>query len=169
MKHLPGDGDGDGPLGLAHGTMLIAKLHTIAAEVSALLAALSDARPGTSQERRRVAQEAKGSTAELAGICHDLEAWIVEPRQAVENATSGTHVPAQALADVSRAQVALNQARADLHQAVEAVRADGVSWRRVGEALDITAQTAHKRFDPRARQRHADSMRQRNQRLAAGS
>ncbi len=169
VTQLSGDGDGNEPLGRDHGTILVARLHTVAEEISDLLTALGSARPGTSQERRRVAQEAKGSTAELAGICHDLEEWIAERPSGPAGANSAAepHVPARALADVTSGQVTLDQARAELRQAVKAVRAGGASWRSVGEALGITGQAAHKRFDPRARQRHADSMRERNQRLAA--
>ncbi len=43
----------------------------------------------------------------------------------------------------------------------EDARAAGASWRRIGEALGIAAQSAHKRFDPRARRRHAEYMRAR--------
>ncbi len=168
VKPLSVDGDGDRQSGPDHGTALMAKLRTAVADVSAAFTLLSSARPGTSQERRRITREARGATAGLAGVCKDFERWIAEqPSSSTGEVTAGgSNGTRPTLASLSSAEEALHQARADLLLTVEAVRADGASWRRVGEALGITGQAAHKRFDPRARQRHADSMRQRNRRLA---
>ncbi len=172
---------GDGPTAPSHGAVLMARLHAVALEVSDLLPRLGHVRPGppiTSQDRRRVAVRADLSTAALDRVCQDLDAWITqrandEDRVATavvvaagQNASAGTEAPVATLADVSSAQETLDQARADLHQAVKSARARGASWRRIGEALGIAGQTAHKRFDPRARQRHADYMRTRYQRLS---
>lgn len=115
-----------------------------------------------------MAHEAGECADRLTAVCHDFETWIVgrQPRANAENTPDQSGALFNTLSHVSSAQAALDQARAHLQDSVEAVRADGASWRSVGEALGITGQTAHKRFDPKARERHAASMRERTQRLA---
>ncbi len=108
--------------------------------------------PLTSQDRRRIAAEAESSTRELREACDGLAAPSPE--------TDGA-----GLDDLRRAADAVDGARARLQSAVELARADGASWRQVGETLGISGQSAHKRFDPAARRRHADYMRERGQRL----
>jgi hypothetical protein len=179
MAELGESGRGDGPPAPGHGATLMARLHTVASEISGLLTRLGNVRPGppvTSMDRRRLADQAERSTATLARVCQDLDAWVAqraddENRVAAAVVDSGqnsrveTEAPGVTLAGVSSAQETLDQARADLHQAVECARARGASWRQIGEALGIAGQTAHKRFDPRARRRHADYMRTRYQRM----
>jgi len=154
---------------MSNGETLIRSLQEVAAEVSAVLSRLDDprrSRPSTSQERRRLADQAERATATLDAICRDLGAWIAEQpngRRQPERAET----PEAARADVTRAQDALDRARTELHRCVETARSQGATWRQIGEALNITAQTAHKRFDPGARRRHAASMRKRNQRRGA--
>ena len=165
------------------GAALMDRLHSAAAEVTSLLLRLSSVRPGppiTSQDRRRIAEQTDLSTESLAAVCDELDVWIdlsqmAECAQSAEDVTSDTtretisasiaDAGTEALDDVSTAQAVLDKASAQLHEAVEVARLRGASWRKIGAALGITGQTAHKRFDPRARQRHADYMRERYQRL----
>jgi hypothetical protein len=171
---------GDGPTAPSHGAVLMARLHAVALEVSDLLTRLGNVRPGppiTSQDRRRIADEADLSNATLVRVCRDLDAWTAQRARdeapttiagvvdAGQNASAGTEVSVATLAGVSNAQETLDQARADLNHAVDDARAGGASWRKIGEALGIAGQTAHKRFDPNARRRHADYMREWYQRL----
>ena len=154
---------------LANGESLLGALEEVAAEVSVLLSRLDDprrSRPSTSQERRRLAEQTEGVTATLDSICRELGASIAPasngppPQESAES-------PETALAAVTRAQNSLDRARTELHGCVETARRHGATWREIGEALEITAQTAHKRFDPAARQRHAAYMRTRNRRRRA--
>lgn len=152
---------------IANGETLIGSLREVAADVSALLSRLDDprrSRPSTSQERRRLADQADRVTVTLDAISRDLGAWIAEQPNGQGRPVPAAETPEAARADVTRAQDALDRARAELQRSVDTARDQGVTWRQIGEALDITAQTAHKRFDPAARQRHADYMRERNQR-----
>jgi hypothetical protein len=159
--------------GLASGEMLIRALREVVADVATLLSRHDDtrrSRPSTSLERRRVAEEAERARLTLDAVCQDLGAWIAEqphghPRPDVAETpetpeTAGT--PEAACAEVTRAQDVLERARIDLQACVETARGLGATWRQVGDALDITPQTAHKRFDPEARRRHAAYMRNRN-------
>lgn len=178
---LRAPGGGRETTGPGYGAALMARLNTAAAEVSGLLTRLGNVRPGppiTSMDRRRLADQAERSTAALDDVCQDLDAWIAERDDEVRvDVPAGVEAGKQekpeaetataTLSDVSSAQEALDQARVHLHGAVDGARADGASWRQIGEALGIAAQTAHKRFDPRARQRHADYMRTRYQRLSS--
>ena len=166
------------------GDTLMRSLRDVAAEVGELLSGLDDhrRRPATSQERRRSAERAERATASLDAVCRDLGAWMSGQRSgqqqpdrvemsesaAVDAAGSGSvEVPAEGWVGVSRAQEALDTARADLQRSVESARSDGATWRQIGEALGITAQTAHKRFDPGARRRHAEYMREQSRRRRA--
>lgn len=165
------------------GAVLMAQLRTAAGEVSALLTRLGHVRTGppiTSMDRRRLADQADLSTASLDRVCADLDAWVASLDQTVANepipvtvdpAPSQKDVPAAPAtdpADLSGAQQAVDQARAELNEAVEGAREGGASWREIGAALGIAGQTAHKRFDPGARQRHAEYMRTRYRRLSSG-
>jgi hypothetical protein len=155
------------------GAVLKDRLHAAAAEVTTLLQRLSSVRPGppiTSQDRRRFAEQAESSTESLTAVCDEVGIWIDLSQQpervlsttdvAAPNADAGTDV----LDGVAAAQAELDEAGAQLHEAVEAARLRGDSWRTIGVSLGVTGQTAHKRFDPKARQRHADYMRARYQR-----
>lgn len=151
---------------MSNGETLIRGLQEVSAEVSALLSRLDDprrSRPSNSQERRRLADQAERATTALDVICHDLGAWIGE-QPIGQHQPERAETPEAACADVARAREVLDRDRTELQRCVEAARSHGATWRQIGEALDITAQTAHKRFDPRARRRHADYMRKRNQR-----
>ncbi|MGI9577485.1 MAG: hypothetical protein ACR2OH_04760 [Microthrixaceae bacterium] len=163
---------------LSQGATLMARLRTVSSEISGLLARVGNVGAGppmTSMDRRRLADQAELSTASLAHVCAELDEWIAQgatgeyfqaaaaPVESAPGAEAET--PRGTLADVSSAQETLDQARAHLHLAVESARAGGASWRQIGEALGIAGQTAHKRFDPRARRRHAAYMRERYQLL----
>ena len=147
------------------GGALMDRLHSATAEVTTLLLRLSSVRPGppiTSQDRRRIAEQAESSTKSLDAVCDELDEWI-GLLQTAERAPS-TEAGTEALDGVAAAQAELDKASAQLHDAVELARLRGDSWRTIGEALGVTGQTAHKRFDPKARQRHADYMRARYRR-----
>ena len=152
------------------GAALVDRLHAAADEVTTLLLRLSSVRPGppiTSQDRRRTAEQAELSTESLAAVCEEVDEWIdlsqvAEPAATAADVTDQTET--DALDCVAEAQAELDDASKQLHEAVKAARHDGASWRTIGAALGITGQTAHKRFDPKARQRHADYMRARYQR-----
>lgn len=160
---------------------LLRTLTRVVAEASALLGRFEDprgGRPATSQERRRLADEAGRVVADLDALCGDIGAWMASARCEElggdrNNGTEKADASAPAnrsddvCAEVTEAQGALDRARSHLQGSVEAARADGATWRQIGESLGITAQTAHKRFDPEARRRHATYMRDRNQRLNA--
>lgn len=145
------------------------RLHSAADEVTTLLLRLSSVRPGppiTSQDRRRIAEQADSFTKSLASVCDEVDEWIglTETAEQTPTAADGD-TGTEALDGVAAAQAELDRASAQLHEAVELARVDGDSWRTIGAALGITGQTAHKRFDPKARQRHADYMRARYRRV----
>lgn len=152
------------------GAALVDRLHSVADEVMTLLVRLSSVRPGppiTSQDRRRIAEQAELSTESLVAVCDEVDEWI-NLSQVAEPAPTAADVAGdagtEALDGVAEAQANLEEANAQLHEAVEVARLRGDSWRTIGSALGITGQTAHKRFDPTARKRHADYMRARYQR-----
>ena len=168
-------------MGIDDGDTLVNSLRDVAADVGELLARFDDPRrrPATSQERRRLAERADRATASLDAICRDLRMWMSQQRrlpgrpertQPLERVTTDAaepdpdDPPEDGWPGVTRAQKAVERAREELQRSVEAARSDGATWRQIGEALEITAQTAHKRFDPKARRRHAEYMRERNQR-----
>ena len=141
------------------GAVLMDRLHTAATEVTTLLLRLSSVRPGppiTSQDRRRIAEQAESSTESLIAVCDDVGEWIALSQTAET-------LDDMAVEGIAAAQAELEKAGAQLQRAVESARLRGDSWRTIGAALGITGQTAHKRFDPKARQRHADYMRARYQ------
>lgn len=140
------------------GAALIERLHAAATDVTTLLLRLTNVRPGppiTSQDRRRIVEQAELSTKSLTAVCDEVGELINLARMAEPAPT--------ALDGVAEAQAELDAASAQLKRAVESARLRGDSWRTIGAALGITGQSAHKRFDPKARQRHADYMRARYQ------
>lgn len=155
---------------------LIGRLHTVAADIADILTRLGGTHrplPLTSQDRRQLREDAQRSLADLTALCGDFDAWRGSPsipadpsarRDPGDPVEPGGGLDA-VLAAVRRTDDAVEAGRAALQQAVEEARTVGASWRRIGETLGITAQSAHKRFDPAARRRHADSMRRHYQRL----
>ena len=156
---------------MSDGDTLLRSLREITADVGVLLSRLDEPRrrPTTSQERRRLADQAERTTAALDLVCRQLGAWIGEQHTAQREPepaepAEATETPDRAWARVTRAQEALDAARTELQRCVESARRDGATWRQIGAALGVAAQTAHKRFDPNARRRHAVYMREHNQR-----
>ena len=150
----------------AGATDLAGRLHAIGGEVSALVEGLTArlGRPVRSQDRRRIAAAAERVTRELAAALAEVEIAL---RRAPTTPPAQVTAPTESsddLAAIVAAQLALERARDQLHAAVERAHAGGASWRRIGETLGIAGQTAHKRFDPAARRRHADYMRERGRR-----
>lgn len=146
-------------------------LEEVAGEVSILLRGLDEprrGRPATSQERRRLAERVAQVNETLSELCHGLREWFGGPCDTSAAGPDRAPAAESPVADVTRARVALDRARAELQACVDAARSHGATWRQIGDALDITAQTAHKRFDPGARRRHAAYMRQRNRQRTAG-
>ena len=159
------------------GEALVDSLQGVTADVVVLLGRLVDPprRPSTSQERRRLAGEAGRTANSLREICGELTRWMAghdRGEQGLRPSDESTEPTAEsrevsgdeALRDVTQAQAALDGARRKLQSSVETARSDGATWRQIGDALGITPQTAHKRFDPEARRRHAAYMRERYQR-----
>lgn len=141
---------------MSDGAEALTRLQTAAAQVAALVPSLAD-RSLTSVQRRRTLDGARRALAELERAADDAAAHL-----GARNGVPPIHPgEAEPLCVLSRCNAALEEAKAELYAAVDAARAAGASWRRIGEALGIAAQSAHKRFDPRARRRHADYMRER--------
>ncbi len=128
-------------------------------QVRSLMTALAD-RSMTSGQRRRAAHAAHRALDQLESALHGaveaVDAGVDGPGDGVGPASGD-----DPLETLRRRQEALDTAKAALQAAAEDARAAGASWRRIGEALGIAAQSAHKRFDPRARRRHAEYMRAR--------
>lgn len=70
---------------------------------------------------------------------------VIVPR-AVGRLTGSAKV---ALGDLQDAALAVQQAQADLSEAVEVARLEGLSWNVVGWCLGVSAQAASKRFAER--------------------
>lgn len=69
------------------------------------------------------------------------ETWLDSLAPATTPARDGRH-----LREIGRALSALEQADADLHQAVESARAAGDSWEAIGVVLGTSRQAAHRKF-----------------------
>ncbi len=101
-------------------------------------------------------EDARQALSELESAIDDL-APVDAPERGGALGSGGD----DPLARLSGTNAALEKSKAELQAAVQDARACGASWRRIGEALGIAPQSAHKRFDPRARRRHAAYMRDR--------
>ena len=145
---------------------LVGRLHEVGGKMSVLLESLTTrlGRPVRSQDRRRIATEAGQVTDELAAVLHDVAVALQRQPTTPSVPVSEKSQAGDDLAAVAAAQVAVDRARDQLHAAVERAHAAGASWRRIGDTLGIAGQTAHKRFDPAARRRHAAYMRERGRR-----
>lgn len=147
-------------------TDVAGRLHVVGGEVSALLAGLIArlGRPVRSQDRRRIAGDVERVTSELAAVVREAEIVLQHTPTSLPAPHTGIEGPGDDLAAIAAAQAAVDRTRDQLHAAVEHAHAAGASWRRIGHILGIAGQTAHKRFDPAARRRHAAYMRERARR-----
>lgn len=142
-----------------------ARLRRIADEVAELLAPLQGRRhtpPVRSQDRRRLGARADAVVDALNDIATEIND---RPGPSIAAGHGPQASPSDPLTDVARQQAAIEAAETRLRAAVARARGEGASWRRIGEALGVAAQTAHKRFDPVARRRHAEYMRARYRRV----
>jgi len=77
---------------------------------------------------------------------------VAQSTRPIVKASSGRRVPE--VPDVARLQAVMDaangvdQAGVDLRQAVERAAANGHTWRAIGAALGMTAQSAHRKFGP---------------------
>lgn len=71
----------------------------------------------------------------------NAETWLDSLDPATTPARDGRH-----LREIGRALTALEQAETNLHNAVEAARAAGDSWKAIGLVLGTSRQGAHRKF-----------------------
>jgi hypothetical protein len=99
-----------------------------------------------SKEKSAVAKLIAGPGVYICDECVDLCNHILA-EQLVPRVAGGRDRPVdELLASLARVQAVVSQVDAAVHDHVDILRAQGVSWTRIGEALGVSKQAAWERF-----------------------
>jgi len=93
-----------------------------------------------------VAKLIAGPGVYICDECVGLCAQILAENLAPDLGAWDEHPDDQILAGLARAQAAVSQADAAVHDHVAVLRTRGISWTRIGEALGVSKQAAWERF-----------------------
>jgi ClpX C4-type zinc finger len=98
-----------------------------------------------SKEKEAVAKLVAGPGVYICNECVELCTLVIaEPAPRVGG--WGDQPDDELLASLARTQAVVSQVDAAVHEHVDILRARGISWTRIGEALGVTKQAAWERF-----------------------
>lgn len=103
------------------------------------------------KDKDAVAKLVAGSGVYICNECVDLCHEIIGSQVVAEESARGFGAWSERpddehLASLARTQAVISQVDAALHEHVEVLRARGVTWTRIGEALGVSKQAAWERF-----------------------
>lgn len=98
------------------------------------------------KDKDAVAKLVAGPGVYICNECVDLCNQIIAMQPAPEFGGWSELPDEEQLASLARIQAVVSQVDAALHEHVEILRARGISWTRIGEALGVSKQAAWERF-----------------------
>ncbi len=99
-----------------------------------------------SKDKTAAAKLIAGPGVYICNECVELCSHILAEELVPQLGGAGERPDDELLASLARVQALVSQVDAAVHDHVDALRARGISWTRIGEALGVSKQAAWERF-----------------------